>query len=82
MKQRKMFLPGGNILCPQIIESSNLFIRYYATAVLDYVHRSEALAEWSRLAKGENVSLERALGSFDLFVLHDRYGDLLEAGLR
>jgi hypothetical protein len=24
------------------------------------------------------VSLERALGSFDLFVLHDQHGDLLE----
>jgi F-box protein 21 len=46
--------------------------------VLDYVHRSEALAEWCRLARGEAVSLERALGSFDLFVLHDNHGDLLE----
>jgi F-box protein 21 len=46
--------------------------------VLDYVHRSEGLGEWSRLAKGENVPLERALGSFDLFVLHDNHGDLLE----
>ncbi|KAH8592230.1 Hemimethylated DNA-binding protein YccV like-domain-containing protein [Bisporella sp. PMI_857] len=52
--------------------------RYYATAVLDYVHRSKALAEWSRLAQGESVPIEMALGSFDLFVLHDQHGDLLE----
>lgn len=49
--------------------------------MLDYVHRSEALAEWSRLANGESVPLERALGSFDMFVLHDHYGDLLEVCL-
>jgi F-box protein 21 len=52
--------------------------RYYATAVLDHVHRSMALAEWSKVATGEKVPLERALGAFDLFVLHDQHGDLLE----
>jgi len=60
-------------------ESANLIdFRYYATAILDYVHRSKALAEWSKLALGEYVPIERALGSFDLFVLHDQYGDLYE----
>ena len=57
---------------------SNALPRYYASAVLDHVHRSKALGEWGRLAKGETISLERALGSFDLFVLHDQRGDLLE----
>jgi len=52
--------------------------RYYANSVLDLVHRSKALAEWGKLMKGENVPLERALGAFDLFVLHDQTGDLLE----
>lgn len=52
--------------------------RYYATAVLDHVHRSKALAQWAKLGKGEDIPLERALGSFDLFVLHDQHGDLLE----
>ncbi|KAG9249169.1 Hemimethylated DNA-binding protein YccV like-domain-containing protein [Calycina marina] len=52
--------------------------RYYATAVLDFLHRSKALAEWSRLARGEHVPIERALGGFDLFVLHDQHGDLQE----
>jgi hypothetical protein len=76
-----MFLRGGIIACPQYLNPADMFIRYYATAALDYVHRSEALAEWSKLAKGETVPLERALGSFDLFVLHDNYGDLLEVSL-
>lgn len=52
--------------------------RYYANAVLDHLHRSEALVEWGKIAKGETVPLERALGSFDLFVLHDQFGDLEE----
>jgi len=55
-----------------------ILYRYYATSILDHVHRSIALAEWSRLANGDKVSLERALGAFDLFVLHDQRGDLLE----
>lgn len=46
--------------------------------MLDHVHRSKALREWHRLARGETVSLEKALGAFDLFVLHDQHGDLLE----
>ncbi|KAK0106484.1 hypothetical protein ONS96_004111 [Cadophora gregata f. sp. sojae] len=52
--------------------------RYYANSVLDHVHRANALAEWERVVNGEKVPLERALGSFDLFVLHDQHGDLLE----
>ncbi len=56
----------------------NVFIRYYANSVLDYLHRSMALAEWAKILRGEAVPLERALGSFDLFVLHDQQGDLLE----
>lgn len=52
--------------------------RYYSNAVLDHLHRSKALEEWWKLGRGEGVSLERALGSFDLFVLHDQSGDLLE----
>ncbi len=57
----------------------NIFCRYYANSVLDYLQRSMALAEWARILRGEPVPLERALGAFDLFVLHDQQGDLLEA---
>ncbi|KAK2628890.1 hypothetical protein QTJ16_001993 [Diplocarpon rosae] len=52
--------------------------RFYATSVLDHVHRAKALAEWHKVASGENVALERALGAFDLFILHDQRGDFLE----
>jgi F-box protein 21 len=72
-----MFLRGGMLHCFPAGMLSELF-RYYATAVLDHVHRSKALEEWAKLGKGEEISLERALGSFDLFVLHDQHGDLLE----
>ncbi|TVY80857.1 F-box only protein [Lachnellula suecica] len=53
-------------------------LKYYANSVLDLVHRSKALAEWGKLLKGESIPLERAFGSFDLFVLHDQPGDFLE----
>ncbi len=56
---------------------SNL-VRYYANAVLDHLHRSKAIAEWTKVLNGASVNLERALGAFDLFVLHDQHGDLLE----
>lgn len=77
MKKQRMPLQEGKPL----LQLRCLFLtleRYYANSVLDLVHRSKALAEWGKLAKGENVALERALGAFDLFVLHDQSGDLLE----
>lgn len=46
--------------------------------MLDYIHRSKALALWSKLAKGEEVSLEAALGAYDMFILHDNVGDSQE----
>ncbi|KAL3426181.1 F-box domain-containing protein [Phlyctema vagabunda] len=52
--------------------------RFYSTAVLDHLHRSEALAEWGQLQKGTKIPLERALACFDLFILHDQRGDLVE----
>ncbi|TGO41772.1 hypothetical protein BHYA_0016g00090 [Botrytis hyacinthi] len=52
--------------------------KYYACAVLDFIHRSKALAVWSKLARGEEVSLEAALGAYDMFVLHDNIGDFQE----
>lgn len=61
---------------------SNIHIyRYYACAVLDFIHRSKALAVWSKLARGEEVSLEAALGAYDMFVLHDNIGDFQEVCL-
>lgn len=59
-------------------------LRYYGNALLDSIHRSIAVEEWHRLrldrdsleAQVAGVRLERALGAFDLFVLHDQFGDL------
>lgn len=52
--------------------------RFYSREILDHVHRAKALDEWSRMDRGEYVSLERGLGAFDMFVLHDEHGDLTE----
>ncbi|EFZ03335.2 F-box domain-containing protein [Metarhizium robertsii ARSEF 23] len=59
-----------------------------SNAILDNIHRSIALEEWSRLgldrdslsAQDAAQRLERALGAFDMFVLHDQTGDLDDAG--
>ncbi|KAF5121124.1 hypothetical protein E5D57_013460 [Metarhizium anisopliae] len=58
--------------------------RYFSNVILDNIHRSIALEEWSRLgldrdslsAQVAAQRLERALGAFDMFVLHDQTGDL------
>ncbi|KAM5352092.1 hypothetical protein ACJ41O_004815 [Fusarium nematophilum] len=58
--------------------------RYYSRSLLDSIHRSIAVEEWHKLqsaspdsgAHSSSYSLERALGAFDLFVLHDQPGDL------
>jgi hypothetical protein len=76
MKQKMSSPDGKPVSFHNATIAKNL--RYYANAVLDHVHRSKALEEWVKILRGENVPLERALGSFDLFVLHDQYGDLLE----
>ncbi|KAJ3522804.1 hypothetical protein NM208_g12704 [Fusarium decemcellulare] len=58
--------------------------RYYSKSLLDSIHRSIAVEEWHKIqlastdpaAHSSSLSLERALGAFDLFVLHDQPGDL------
>ncbi|KAI0121651.1 hypothetical protein BJ170DRAFT_588003 [Xylariales sp. AK1849] len=66
--------------------------RYYSCNVLDSIHRSVAIEEWAKYQKhaakiGEvtnterltcGMKLERALGAFDMFVLHDNDGDMDE----
>ncbi|KAI2786763.1 hypothetical protein POX_g09156 [Penicillium oxalicum] len=52
--------------------------RYYARALLTCLHRSIAVPEWAKLRRGEPVSLERALGAFDLFIPESGFGDLDE----
>ncbi|KAI0844883.1 hypothetical protein F5Y00DRAFT_247652 [Daldinia vernicosa] len=68
--------------------------RYYSCSVLDSIHRSLAIEEWAKYQKfaarridedtpySERLNcgmrLERALGAFDMFMLHDNEGDLEE----
>ncbi|OTB02373.1 hypothetical protein M426DRAFT_322639 [Hypoxylon sp. CI-4A] len=68
--------------------------RYYSCSVLDSIHRSLAIEEWAKYQKyaarriAENtpnseqlncgMRLERALGAFDMFMLHDNEGDMDE----
>ncbi|KAL7620048.1 hypothetical protein AAE478_010597 [Parahypoxylon ruwenzoriense] len=68
--------------------------RYYSCSVLDSIHRSHAIEEWAKYQKyaarrtdastpnSEKLNcgmrLERALGAFDMFMLHDNEGDLDE----
>ncbi|KAI0023483.1 hypothetical protein F4780DRAFT_84229 [Xylariomycetidae sp. FL0641] len=68
--------------------------RYYACTALDSIHRSLAIEEWAKYQRyaarrlDENpldktrlncgMQLERALGAFDMFMLHDNEGDLDE----
>lgn len=42
--------------------------RYYAQALLTQLNRGLAIAEWAKVRTGEIISLERALGAFDLFI--------------
>ncbi|KAG5926136.1 hypothetical protein E4U42_003600 [Claviceps africana] len=58
--------------------------RYFSNTILDSIHRSIAIEEWYRLGLDRDSSdsqvaarrLERALGAFDMFVLHDQPGDI------
>lgn len=52
--------------------------RYYARALLTCLHRSIAVPEWVKLRNGDPVSLERALGAFDLFLPESSFGNLDE----
>jgi F-box protein 21 len=56
--------------------------RFYSEAILGCLHRTLAIEEWSRLRNRQSVTLERALSAFDMFVLHERYGDFDEVCLR
>ncbi|KAG6040243.1 hypothetical protein E4U41_001118 [Claviceps citrina] len=70
----------------QIDESASdvLARRYFSNAILDSIHRSIAIEEWYKLgldhdpldAQVVTRRLERALGAFDMFVLHDQPGDI------
>lgn len=45
--------------------------RFHSKAVLSYMNHAAAVREWAKVRDGQDVSLERALAAFDLFVLQD-----------
>lgn len=49
--------------------------RYYGNAVLATLHQTMAIEIWENVRNNEAVPLERALGSYDMFVLGTREGD-------
>lgn len=50
--------------------------RWWANAALTGLNRIQAVRTWSELALGADVSLEMALGAFDLFIRDGETGDL------
>ncbi|CAK7231905.1 hypothetical protein SEUCBS140593_008082 [Sporothrix eucalyptigena] len=52
--------------------------RYYASTALSSIHRSLAIEEWCKVRSDYNGhrALDRALGAFDMFVLHDADEDM------
>ncbi|CAN9114913.1 unnamed protein product [Alternaria alternata] len=52
--------------CPDDTEDV-LARRYYANAVLERIHREVAIKVWTDLHNGKDISIERALGAYDVF---------------
>ncbi|KAL2009271.1 hypothetical protein VTN00DRAFT_7465 [Thermoascus crustaceus] len=53
-----------------------------SNAVLACLHRSIAVPQWAKLRNGEDISLEHALGAFDLFIPESGFGDLSDVTVR
>lgn len=57
--------------------------RFHSNAILDHIQRAEVLKEWQKLTmqqlgRHSDITPERALACFDMFVLHEHSGDLDE----
>ena len=52
--------------CPDDVEDV-LARRYYANATLERIHRELAIQSWKELQEGKDVSIDRALGAYDMF---------------
>jgi F-box protein 21 len=55
-------------------QEDHLARRYWAEAILGRLHRALAIQEWKKL-RHETVALERALGSYDMFIIGAGEGD-------
>ncbi|KAI9697505.1 MAG: hypothetical protein M1820_007771 [Bogoriella megaspora] len=56
--------------------------RYWSLATLNSIQRWKGIGVWMSIASGNRVSLEEALGAFDMFVLDDRFGDIQHISAR
>ena len=56
-------------------EGKGLAQRWWAKAALSGLHRRMAIDTWSKLARGEDIPLEKALGAFDVFVRDGEAGE-------
>ena len=59
--------------------------RYYSNAILDHIQREQALKVWQALnaqqaGRYSDIPPEKALGCFDMFILHEHFGDFDEVG--
>lgn len=52
-----------------------MFYRWYAGVAIHFIHRRRAIAIWKKLSSGQEVTLETALGCFELFNLKTAEGD-------
>ncbi|KAL9099411.1 MAG: hypothetical protein Q9163_005083 [Psora crenata] len=50
--------------------------RWFSGIALSGLHRSVAIEQWVKLRRGDDVSLARALGAFDMFILQKGHDDL------
>lgn len=74
-----MLGPSGIRLDPKTVRLLKCSSRYYANSALDSIHRGMAVEIWSKCYETGTdpySGLDRALGAFDLFVLHDQPQDL------
>jgi F-box protein 21 len=55
-------------------QEDHLARKYWAEAILGRLHRALAIQEWKKL-RHETVALERALGSYDMFIVGAGDGD-------
>lgn len=56
--------------------------RYWSLDILRFLHRGVALSSWQRLRDGEDISIEYALGAFDMLVMEDEKIDMHDVWTR
>ena len=76
-----MFWLGGMGSCIELCNERGMlsrYLRFHSSDLLGYVHRAQAIKEWAKMINRQEISLEKALSAFDMFVLQGRKGDFDE----